>query len=376
MKREIILASMAFLIGLAIYYMNPAVFSLEWFIGLAASAGIAAVLHRLNRLEKTDILLAALVFFIASFSYTFYFGPAVSIEKGSGPILNDNWFNALTWIRENTDECATIATYWDPGHFIRAIAKRTVIFDGGSQNALLVVPANVTESRLDIIPYESGIHRIIKYENGERITARIQDAAISMLTPDESLALDILEYYKKPGCNEMYFLATSDLIGKSAWWTYFSTWSPEKEGDKGSRYLYSMIGLTQARPMPAQNSIAYVYAFGQSQAIVIYDTNGTMVPYLQQGNQFVKISKIFYFTNNGAVMRQTPEAEVNSLIWMDPSKQLIVMIQPELENAIFTKMFFFNGAGLERFELVNSWGGEVKLFKIKFDEEAGVAGEN
>ncbi len=376
MKREIILFIIAILIGLAVYYTNPAIFSLEWFIGLAASAGIAAALHRLKKLEKPDALLVALMFFTASFSYAFYFSPAVNIEKGSGPILNDNWFNALTWIRENTDECATIATYWDPGHFIRAIAKRTVIFDGGSQNALLVVPANVTENRLDIIPYESGINRIIKYENGERITARIQDAAISMLTSDENLALDVLKYYKKPGCNEMYFLATSDLIGKSAWWTYFSTWSPEKEGDKGSRYLYSMIGLTQARPMPAQNSIAYVYAFGQNQAIVIYDTNGTMVPYLQQGNQFVKISKIFYFTGNGAVLRQTPEAEVNSLIWMDPSKQLIVMIQPELENAIFTKMFFFNGAGLEHFELVNSWGGEVKLFKIKFDEETGAGGGN
>jgi hypothetical protein len=28
-------------------------------------------------------------------------------------------------------------------------------------------------------------------------------------------------------------------------------------------------------------------------------------------------------------------------------------------------MFFFNGAGLQKFELVNNWGGEVKLYRLK-----------
>jgi hypothetical protein len=30
-------------------------------------------------------------------------------------------------------------------------------------------------------------------------------------------------------------------------------------------------------------------------------------------------------------------------------------------------MFLFNGQGLQNFEYVNNWGGEVKLYKVKFD---------
>jgi len=38
---------------------------------------------------------------------------------------------------------------------------------------------------------------------------------------------------------------------------------------------------------------------------------------------------------------------------------------PELVDALFTRMFFFDGAGLKNFELVHNWGGEVKLFRVK-----------
>ena len=367
-RRDFILIGLGAIMAVATFYLSYTIFTFEWFALFIAFLAIAAASHKLNHTGKGDIALMAVIFIIISVSYAFYLNPAINISRGSGTILTDNWFNALTWIRQNTEECATIATYWDPGHFIRAIAKRTVIFDGGSQNADLVIPTDVTENKVDILKYENGINRIIKYENGERITARIQDVAISMLTTNESLAMDILKDYKRPECGEMYFLATSDLIGKSAWWTYFSTWSPEKEGDKGNRYMYNLIGLSQAKPIPSQNTIAYVYAFGQNQAIVVYDTNGTLIPYLQQGAQFAKIEKIFYFTKTGeAVLRQIQDAEVKGLVWADPSKQLVMMISPELENAMFTRMFLFNGAGLEHFELVNSWGGEVKLYKVKFD---------
>ena len=45
---------------------------------------------------------------------------------------------------------------------------------------------------------------------------------------------------------------------------------------------------------------------------------------------------------------------------------MLIHIPPELENSMFTRMFFFNGYGMENFEFVNNWGGEVKLFRVIF----------
>jgi hypothetical protein len=105
----------------------------------------------------------------------------------------------------------------------------------------------------------------------------------------------------------------------------------------------------------------------ENQAFVLYDINGTLKPYLQAGNQSLNVEKLFYYTKDGNAMLTTnTEAEVKGMLWLEPSRQLMIFIPPELENSIFTKMFFFNGQGLEHFEYVDQWGGEVKLYKVKF----------
>jgi hypothetical protein len=132
-------------------------------------------------------------------------------------------------------------------------------------------------------------------------------------------------------------------------------------------YVYYTIQMTQARPVPAQDAIAYVYAMTESQSFVIYDINGTLKPYLQTGNQFLNVEKLFYYNSDGTVTLTTNnDAEVKGMVWLDQSRRIVVFISPELENSLFTRMFFFNGYGLEHFQYIGQWGGEVKLYKVKF----------
>jgi hypothetical protein len=51
---------------------------------------------------------------------------------------------------------------------------------------------------------------------------------------------------------------------------------------------------------------------------------------------------------------------------VQPDKRVAIFMPPEIQNSMFTRMFLFDGAGLEHFELVNQWGGEVKLYKVNF----------
>lgn len=296
------------------------------------------------KLKRVNIYALIIFVFVVYVSSTFYFESAVSVARGSGTVLSDNWFEALNWIKNNTAECAVIATYWDPGHFITGIARRAVVFDGASQNALF------TRQR----------------GNETVTTARISDIATTLYTDDEDQSVRILEEYKKPGCDEMYYIASADLIGKSHWWTYFATWNPV---DKGKPLNYITAQLSSARPILQQNAIAYTYPVGQQQSFVLYEQNSTLTPFLQQNNQFLRVARIAYFTRDGQFMTGVhPDADVQGLLWVDPSRSVIIFMQPELERSLFTRMFFFNGAGLENFELVNSWGGEVKLFRVKINE--------
>lgn len=326
------------------------------------------------KLEKRKAVLVVFMSVLVLYANALYFRPASDIARYSGTVLSDNWWEALNWIRNNTAECAVVATYWDPGHFITGIAKRPVVFDGATQGAVLEVPGE-QESGTVIERHENGISRVLLYRNGNVTTARIQDIATTLLTENETLATEVLEKYKKPNCDEFYYIASSDLLGKSQWWTYFATWDPAGgkncpliSSDKGYCYLYTTVSLSRASPIPSQNAIAYTYPLSQRNAFVIYEINSTLIPYFQQDNQLSTVESIFYFTKDGiGRIRTAPDADLPGLIWMDPSKQVIVFIPLELANSLFTRMFLFNGAGLEKFEFVNSWGGEVKLFKVNFE---------
>lgn len=290
-----------------------------------------------------------------------------TISYGSYPILSNNWWEALNWIKNNTEECSVIATYWDPGHFIRAIAQRSIVFDGASQGMTRTIEVNSTnlseQEIKDIAVLDNYKIEVDKGRGTTKImTARIQDIATSMFTDNEATSVRLLEKYKKPGCNSLYFLATSDLIGKSVWWSYFSTWRP---GESGKQYSYSIIQLSQEGKTDDGGDVS-VYSINGQQAILIYKKGDTIKPLLQDGNGVAEISRLLYVSPNGeAKIQENKNSTIPGLVWMSSDKRVIVFIPPEIENSVFTKMFLLEGFGLNKFKLVKSWGGEVKLFKVE-----------
>ncbi|MEM7813565.1 MAG: hypothetical protein QW548_01555, partial [Candidatus Aenigmatarchaeota archaeon] len=334
------------------------------------------VLYALKKATKIHIFAAALSYATVFIILIFYILPAAAISQSQGTVLSDNWWNALIWIRNNTDECATIATYWDPGHFITGIARRAVVFDGASQASLFTKPYAGAESGLKIIPHDNGIKQLVLYEGGNETRARIKDITTVMLTANESLAVEILRDYAKPNCPELYFIASQDLIFKSQWWTYFATWDPTREGSqplsKGDIYTYAIAQVARRKPLPQFGVVGYEYPLSQLQSIVLCQQNGTIAPcardaigLFQSGEQFVRLRRIVWPTSRGYASMEDDDAELpGTVLVLDGSAQVIAYLRPELENALFTRMFFYNGAGLEKFELVGNWGGEVKLFKV------------
>ncbi len=336
-------------------------------IGISVLMVLGIFLFLTKNITKRDFVLAIAVFFVFTELYFLYLQPAIYIGKNQGTVLSDNWYQALTWIKENTPECAVVATYWDPGHFITGIARRAVVFDGASQGNLYTRSANYTEDGVKVEQYDSNINHIVLYKDRNKTTARIQDISTTLLTSNETLALDILKEYRKPGCNSMYYIASSDLIGKSTWWTYFATWNPVDK--RGTPYVYNTAALASARPDVRQNAIIYTYPLSQQESFVVYVTNSTVIVFLQQQGtaQPLKLRNFVYFDSNGAGRLYTQDdAIIDGTLWVEPGNSNVLFIPPQLENSMFTRMFLYNGAGLQHFEFVNNWGGEVKLYKVTF----------
>ena len=57
---------------------------------------------------------------------------------------------------------------------------------------------------------------------------------------------------------------------------------------------------------------------------------------------------------------------IDGLIWLDPGFRSLIYFAPAIKDSIFTRTFFYNGEGLEHFELVYS-NPEIKLYRVNFD---------
>jgi len=256
----------------------------------------------------------------------------------------DNWLDAMDWIKKNTPECTVIATWWDPGHLITALGERKVTNDGATQ-----------------------------------IGKVAQEIGTTLLTEDEDKAIDILRNYIG-NCSDMYYIASSDLIGKSTAWSYLATWNPETRTGKPSNYVN--VGIEDPRNNPpkqlqGQNAIAYKYPMGGGNAFIIVQNETTLTPYLLQMGNYYEIQNLVMFYNNTPLYNKNPDAPIPGTLWVSRPVDYggmivypeVVYMPPELDNSMFTIMYFFDGYGLKHFKLVKSFtdpagGDRIKIYEV------------
>ena len=324
---------------------------------------------------KSNVVLTAIMFLlIIWYAYSMYIVPSYYTAVNSGTVMTPNWWKALNWIRANTTNCSVVATYWDPGHMITAVAQRPVVFDGATQGSrrTIDVKGNINESEIKKIAGLSNY--VVKKNKTDTLitTARIQDISTSLMTSNEDTAVRILKKYLMPNCTSMYYIASADLVYKSQWWTYFATWDPTYKGScrmlkdpHGDCYFYTPLRLSGVKQ--SGNITAYEYALGPYQKFIIYERNSSYEVMLQQGNNFLRVKRAIIFSNHRLHIINQKNYKVDGTILMQ-NYEVVYYIPKELENSMFTRLFFFNGLGLKHFKMVGDWGGEVKVFKVEFNQ--------
>lgn len=167
------------------------------------------------------------------------------VAYGEIPLINRQWVEALTKIKEDSNETAMVNSWWDFGHWFKAIADRGVTLDGGGQDKPQahwlgkLMLAKTEEESVGVLrllvcgknyPYDR-LFKILK--DGEKAKKIIDE----IIPVDKEEARKILEsnniseedteyLLSRTHCEPPadYFITSEDMVSKSGVWGHFGSW--------------------------------------------------------------------------------------------------------------------------------------------------------
>jgi asparagine N-glycosylation enzyme membrane subunit Stt3 len=369
--------------------LNGIRFSLIFACAIATATGY--VIGNFIKFMKNDFF-GATIFGIVVFSMLMFVSDAISYAYAAGGMeVGQNWIDMLEWLKANADPNALVETWWDPGHIIAGYTGLRVHADGGH-----CAPG-------ECIPYNHNI--------------RIQDMGKIMSTNDEDEAVTLIEKYKqlKPedcqevkktfgsivpeeGCEaatEIYFIASSDLIGKFTWLNYFGGYrapinsnsdfnknpgvccasTPKTEAGQVSCGEFASQGRGVWVWCPWIFSLSSVTKDQEGNPVYVYDYAGLKISLIQKGNNLVPVYNNQFIINhltffyNGKEQNQDLSGSnatlerIDGLAWLQPDFRSLIYFAPVIKDSTFTRLFFYGGEGLKHFEPVFS-NSEIRLYKV------------
>ena len=337
-------------------------FSLLFSISTAIISGYV-IGNLFTYLRSRSVVVFSIIFgVIALFSF-YFLSDAIQVGlSNEGMLLSQNWYNALDWLKQNGDKNTLVATWWDPGHIIAGYTGLKVHADGAHCDVN------------DCIPYN---HNIRIRDMGTILSTTDENESISVLkkyvqlTPEQCQAArkEWGQFMSSDACDPIktvYMIASSDLIQKYYWLTYFGSYNETTKTGTGTGFQYIPFKAMDASGFPTYGSdqIPYVVTLTEKDNQIIGILNS---PYYGIRNAFIR--EIVYYNGNQqirAVYNGTAtENVIDGLLWVDTSFQIVIFMEANVRDSVFTKMFFWNGDDLKNFELVYS-NQEVKIFKVKF----------
>lgn len=295
---------------------------------------------------------------------------ANTISNSVVPGTDDAMVDSLSWVKGNTTQNAVMTSWWDFGHLFATKADRGVTFDGGSQNnarAYWVGKALFTDNealsagilRMLATSGDSGYSTLENYTNNTGKTVQIMDkilvtdksAAQNIMTSQYGLtteqAQNVLQYTHPTKSTPDIFVTSMDMVGKAGWWSYFGSWN--FTSGNSTNYIYS---LAQASANSANNVVNIT---GENNVTVqISGTNVTGGLQVSE-NQIAPPHRLIIVTNGTTAVDTVVnnQSTFSILVLYQDNNLITVAMSRELEDSMFTRLFFMQGSGLTHFKLAH-----------------------
>jgi dolichyl-diphosphooligosaccharide--protein glycosyltransferase len=328
---------------------------------------------------------------------------AYAVSSAVVPGTDDSMVSSLTWINNNTSNDTIITSWWDYGHLFTAVANRPVTFDGGSQNSLraywvgkAMLTSNETLSAgiLKMLA-TSGDQGPLTLENYTKDTGKSAEILNNILGVDKAQAQtllttkygltaeqaqNVLKYTHPDKAAPQVFVTSSDMVGKALWWSYFGSWNFTSQN--GTSYGYS---VAQANTTKVGNNTLFVgsnavvgLVNGNNISAGVMNVNEVQSEVNQTGSSQVLSSiatelqtgngslvqephKLLVINNGNLTQNQTVSADGTFSIYLfvQNNTYITVAMSRELEDSMFTRMFFLNGYGLTHFTAKYAQSGVI-----------------
>ena len=354
----------------------------------------------------TVALLAA--FLIFALFFVFNFDNILRYRK-TAPFINRSWWVVLNQIKDKTEPGAIINSWWDYGHWFKAIAQRPVIFDGATQNtpmAYWIGRAFSTDSEEEAF----GILRMLNSGSNKAFDAlekigfdkfKCLDILNNIILLNRNDAGEFLKKYIKNGSkiNELldythnprpaYFIVEPSLAYKIWAISFLGGWDFKKadiykkfkELKKKEfldylanqyRYkayeaagLYDTLVLLNTQDALDWISQKYKYynesSLDRREANQLFFSNGFIVDlsnysvHFNDYNQGVwSIPKsIFYFEKDSLKEITFANSNMDSsvlLLKQGDDKYRLMLLDGKIAKSVFTRLYFLKGMGLKYFK--------------------------
>lgn len=407
-------------------------FALAVGIGVGKLYDKVPVVSRSMHLPALLVKLMLLILFIALFSAPTV--QAHRMAKTLVPNMNDAWYTVLTAIKNDSPPNAIITSWWDYGYNIMAIAERTVTFDSGDQGerihwvGKLLLTDNEKEAvgilRMLNCGQEQAPHVLERYFNGDTVKAMDILNQIIVLNKKEAEVFlhkerlnesAITELFQTTHCDDLrpqYFITSEDMAAKSITWGHYGLWDFTKakvyqEVKKRNRpeaiaYLQSALNLSNGdaqdtyleminkkeewiankpqywtRPRPCKNEnevlTCQVPVNGENTLFTIHLGNMTTILTDPNGQPIQPFSLVYASERGVEEKRFSGTTALLSIVLLnDKGKYSTFMSDPLLAMSLFTKLYFFEGSGLQCFQKLSSevdriGGGTITAWKVDWD---------
>lgn len=331
---------------------------------------------------------------------------AYQVSESVIPSTSDSMWDAMTWIEANTTNDTTLASWWDFGYLFEIAADRPTLFDGGSQTsirafwtgrAMTTNDTNLSAAIFEMLAFsgDDATEILDNYTNDSGKSVEIlentltqsreevRNTMINTYNLTSSQADRVINLTHPVDPVPVIFVASSDMLQKAGWWTYFGNWDFNVGNSIGYQYL-----------MPDQLSEMQSIGNGKYQANVtnlqdkgiFYKTvitkgpeknsiNATIVGVFENGTPLKTQNNTTYnpFTVNRLMIIEDNIIWTNETVNESGNYTLFVMgengtytsilMSKELENSMFTKLFIFSGFAQDAYELVHIEPG-ISLWKI------------
>lgn len=285
-----------------------------------------------------------------------------SISEASAA-MDDNLWEALTWIKENTPEDAVVIAGWDMGYWIESVAKRKSVMNGAHYDIWwrMVKHGKLIETQDELI----AVKEVYGFDDASEVEA-IREF------PETEQGQNALEKEMSGFAEDNAYVLVSEWTMLTFYWlSYFGTW--DYTTGEGEGRIYNPLWIQDARKLVSgtdytygDQSIAFsVIREGSNYHSYIIDQNG-YVPTL--GTLFFKEGQLHFLkreTGEFSVVYVPPKSiELFKMekVWPAVPSEVFLIKEEDLE-CMLTRLYFFNGEGLRYFELVKDCG-TAKVYKV------------